>query len=108
MATLNTKSFANLVQTFAAGVQARSTDLIDFSTGSILRAVDEADSGNALWLEALIIQVLAVTRAITSAGVDLDSFVAQFMPIVAGTITKILPYGTPRLQATFATGQVTF
>jgi uncharacterized phage protein gp47/JayE len=93
MATLNTKSFSQLVQGFSAGVQARSPDLVDFSVGSILRAVAEADAANALWLQALIVQVLAVTRAQTSSGPDLDTFVGQF--------------GLSRLGATFATGLVT-
>lgn len=94
MASLNTKNFSQLTQAFAAGVQSRSTDLIDFSVGSILLAVAEADSAQALWLQALIIQTLAVTRAQTSQGTDLDTFVNQF--------------GVTRLGSSFATGLVTF
>ncbi|RFB80027.1 baseplate J/gp47 family protein [Methylovirgula sp. 4M-Z18] len=94
MANLTTQSFSQLVQNFAAAVQARSSDLIDFSQGAILRAVAEADAANALWLQALIVQVLGVTRAQTSNGSDLDSFVQQF--------------GLTRLGAASATGQVIF
>lgn len=109
MAILNTKSFAQLVQGFAAAMQARvSSVIVSFSTGSIWRAANEADAGNALWLQALIAQVLAVTRATSSNGIDLDTWCVQFMPALPNTISATLPNGTPRLQATFGTTQVTF
>ena len=94
MASLNTQSFTQIVQGFAAGVQSRATVLIDFSVGSILRSVAESFAAVALWLQALIVQVLAITRLSTSTGSDVDSFVADF--------------GLTRFGAIAATGLVTF
>lgn len=108
MAILNTLNFTALVQQFAAAVQARATDLQDFSEGSILLAINEADAGNGLWLQGLIIQVLGITRAMTSNNTDLDTFMVQFMPALHGTVSAALPNGTPRIQAVAATGVATF
>lgn len=94
MATLSTKGFTTLVRDFAAGVQSASTALIDFTIGSILRAVAEAHSAALLWLQGLVLQVLKVTRAATSTGTDLDTWVADF--------------GMSRIGATSSTGLVTF
>ena len=104
---LNTLNQTTLVENYASGVQALSTDLIDFSVGSISRAEAEADAGQALWLQALVVQLLLVTRAMSCTGVDLDTWCVQFMPAIAGTVSTTLPYGTPRLQAVASTGQVT-
>jgi uncharacterized phage protein gp47/JayE len=94
MADLQTKSFETLVSEQAAAVQGASSSLVDFSVGSILRAIVEAYAAVALWLQWLVLQVLAVTRASTSTGVDLDSWMAD--------------YGFVRLSAVPATGSVTF
>jgi uncharacterized phage protein gp47/JayE len=95
MTSLPTKDFATLTSEQAVAIQGGSSNsLVDLSTGSILRAVIEAYSAVALWLQALIIQVLGITRAATSTGSDLDSWMAD--------------YGVTRLAATFATGIVTF
>ena len=50
--------------------------------------------GVVLWLQGLILQLMATTRLGTSTGLDVDSFVADF--------------GLSRLAAVRATGQVTF
>lgn len=84
MATLPTKSFTALVQTIAAGVQGRAAALIDFSIGSTLRAIAESFSAVCLWLQAMVLQVLAASRLSTSTGSDVDSFIADF-----GIITRI-------------------
>jgi uncharacterized phage protein gp47/JayE len=47
-----------------------------------------------LWLQGLAVYILTLTRAATSSGADLDSWMAD--------------YGLIRLPATAATGQVTF
>lgn len=95
MATLETKDFDTLVEEQAAIVQGASTRvLVDFSVGSILRAVVEAYSAVGMWLQGLILTVLGLTRASTSAGSDLDSWMAD--------------YGVTRLPATAAHGTVTF
>jgi len=94
MANLNVQSFDQLVASQAAAIQGSASPLLDFSIGSILRAIAEGNAGVLLWLQGLIIQVLTTTRAATSAGADLDSWVAD--------------YGVSRLSAVPASGQVTF
>lgn len=95
MITLQTQTFDQLVQTEAAAVQASSGGaLIDFSVGSILRAVAEAVAMVALWLQGLILQLLTTTRAATASGDSLDSWMADF--------------GVTRLPAVAATGAVVF
>jgi hypothetical protein len=94
MSDLQTKSFTTIVQDYATAVQGYSSRLVDFTIGSVLRALSEAQAACVLWLQGMILQVLAKTRAATSNGADLDSFVADF--------------GLTRLPASFATGQETF
>lgn len=91
---LQLRDFAALVSQAAAAVQAGSRALIDLSVGSVLRAVLEANASIALWLQWLIVQVLGMTRAATSEGADLDSWMAD--------------YGMARLPAVAAAGQVRF
>jgi uncharacterized phage protein gp47/JayE len=91
---MQAKDFQTLVREQVAAIQGGSKVLVDLSVGSILRAVVEAYSAVALWLQWLILQLLAVTRAATSSGADLDSWVAD--------------YGLTRLPAAVASGQVTF
>ncbi len=78
----------------AASVQGAAQSLLDLTVGSVLRAILEANASIALWLQWLIVQVLATTRLATSLGADCDSFGADF--------------GFVRLAAVAATGQVTF
>lgn len=94
MATLTTYSFKQIVQNFTAAAQAACAQLLDFSVGSINLALGQAGAAVALWLQALALQVLALTRAATSQGSDLDSWFADFFFF--------------RLPAVAATGQVTF
>jgi len=94
MATLETKTFDDLVEQQATAVQAESTALVDFSTGSIPRAFAQAFAAIAMWLQALILQLLTTTRAATSTDADLDSWMAD--------------YGATRLDAVAASGGVTF
>lgn len=104
MATINTRTFTQLVQGQATAVQARAAGLVDFTVGSILRAVVEAVGGVAIWLQSLIIAMLALTRASTSTGADLDSWVADFGAAYPG-----VPENTfARLAAAPATGIATF
>ena len=78
----------------AAGVQGSSALLVDLSVGSVLRALLEACAATALWMQWLILQVLATTRASTSAGSDLDTWMADF--------------GLLRLAGAPSSGQVAF
>jgi uncharacterized phage protein gp47/JayE len=91
---LSLQNFATLVENMAASVQGAATSLLDLTVGSVLRAILEANASLALWLQWLIVQVLATTRLATSSGADCDSFGADF--------------GFYRLPAVAAVGFVTF
>lgn len=91
---LNTQTFTALVQNQVAAIQGSARSLVDLTVGSVLRAIVEANAATVLWLQGLILQLLATTRAATSSATDLDSWAAD--------------YGVSRLAAVAATGQVTF
>lgn len=92
---LNTQDFNTIVSNEIAAAQASSSQLLDFSQGSVLLALIQANaSAVALWLQALDVYILSLTRAATSTGADLDSWMADF--------------GFTRLPAMFASGNVTF
>ncbi len=90
---LSLQTFSSLVQNAAAAVQGAATQLLDLSVGSVLRAVLEANASLALWLQWLVLLVLNTTRAATSQGADLDSWMADFALVrlaaspAAGTVT---------------------
>lgn len=88
------KDFATLVSDMAAAVQGAASQLIDLTVGSVLRAVLEANASVALWMQWLILRVLQTTRAATSVGPDLDSWMADF--------------GLTRLAGVAAGGTVSF
>jgi len=88
------RNFSTLVEQTAAAVQGSAAQLLDFTTGSVLRAILEANASLALWLQWLILLVLQTTRLATSSGPDVDSFGADF--------------GMTRLAAVAAQGNVTF
>lgn len=88
------QDFPTIVGNAAAAVQGAARQLLDLSVGSTLRAVLEANASLALWLQWLIMLLLQTTRAATSIGPDLDSWVADF--------------GLLRLPALPAAGQVHF
>ena len=94
MPNITTKDFGTLVSDMVTAIQGAASVLVDLTVGSILRAVVEANAAVVLWLEGLILTLLAVTRAATSNGTDLDSWVGD--------------YGLTRLPALAATGNVTF
>ena len=84
---LSLQDFTALVQLQAAAVTNAARTLIDLSVGSVLRALVEANASVGLWMQWLIVEVLSTTRAATSNGADLDSWVADFglarLPAVA-------------------------
>jgi uncharacterized phage protein gp47/JayE len=94
MASIQTQDFVTLVRNQVTAIQGYAKVLVDLTVGSILRAVVEANAAVVIWLQSLILQVLAITRAATSSGADLDSWVADF--------------GVTRLAAVAATGTVAF
>jgi hypothetical protein len=71
-------TFSGLMEQMAAGLQGSSMQLIDLTVGSVLRAMLEASASVALWLQWLVLQVLTLTRAATSVGADLDSWMADY------------------------------
>jgi uncharacterized phage protein gp47/JayE len=91
---LNLKTFSQLVEDMGAALQSAASSLVDISVGSVVRAIFEANASVVLWLQWLVIQVLQTTRASTSNGPDLDSW--------------MLDFGLTRLPAVPATGIVTF
>jgi hypothetical protein len=107
MASLNTQSFTTGLQNFVAAVQGACKTLLDFTEGAVLLAVGEAMQGVVLWLQGLILQLLATTRLSTSVGDDVDTFCVDFMPALPGSVTAALPNGSPRLPAVSSTGAVT-
>ena len=88
------QDFTALVRVQAAAVAGAARTLLDVSVGNVLRAVLEANASVALWMQWLIMEVLSTTRAATSAGADLDSWVGDF--------------GLSRLGAVAAAGQARF
>ncbi len=88
------QTFTALVQQFAAAAQGAASALLDFTVGSISRALAEGCASIALWLQWTAIQILQMTRAATSVGSQLDSWMADF--------------SLTRLPAVAATGPVTF
>jgi uncharacterized phage protein gp47/JayE len=74
---LSLQTFTSLVQNMAAAVQSAATQLLDLTIGSTLRAILEANASVGLWMQWLILQVLQMTRAATSVGTDLDSWMAD-------------------------------
>lgn len=91
---LSTKTFIQLVQDQAAAVQSRSTQILDFTTGSVMRAFTESNAAVGMWLQAMALKILTMTRLATSQGVDVDSWVND--------------WGVFRLSATVASGSVTY
>ena len=92
--SMTTQDFVTLVRNQVTAIQGAAKVLVDLTVGSILRAIVEANAAVILWLQGLILQLLAITRAATSSGADLDSWVGDF--------------GVTRLAAVAASGQVAF
>lgn len=91
---LQSLDFATIVGNVGTAMQAKATARLTLTVGSVLRAIAEAFAAPILWLQGQIAYVATITRAATSTGDDLDSFVGDF--------------GLTRLAATYATGTATF
>jgi uncharacterized phage protein gp47/JayE len=94
MANLSTMNFTDIVRGTVTAIQAGSTQLLNLSVGSVLRAIIEAQAGVILWLQGLVAYVLTLTIFNTRIGADADSWGAQF--------------GFDRLSAVASSGDVTF
>lgn len=94
MASVTTRSLAQIVLSWTAAAQTACTQVLDFSIGSVNLALAQAGGAIGLWLQKIALQVLGQTRFATSYGPDADSWGAQFQ--------------FTRLPATQATGQASF
>ena len=107
---LQLQDFPTLLRNQAAAVSASCRTLIDVSVGSVLRAMLEANASVALWVQWLIVEVLATTRAATSNGADLDSWVGDFgltrLPAVAAIGSAVFSRATLGLTAIVPVGAV--
>jgi phage-related baseplate assembly protein len=105
---LSLRTFNTLVESMAAAVQASAAQLLDLTVGSTLRAVLEANASVCLWMQWLILQVLRTTRAATSTGADLDSWMGDLslarLPAVSATGTVTFSRITPTLAALVPVG----
>ena len=105
---LPVQTFSGLLEQMAASVQGSAAQLLDFSVGSVLRAMMEACGAVALWLQWLSLQVLSATRAATSQGPDLDTWMADFSltRLPGGQSSGIVTFAryTPGVAATIAVG----
>jgi uncharacterized phage protein gp47/JayE len=105
---LSLRTFSALVQNMAAAVQATATQLLDLTVGSTLRAVIEANASIALWMQWLILQVLRTTRAATSSGADLDTWMADLsltrLPSIPATGIVTFSRFSPTMSALISAG----
>lgn len=106
--TITTKSFTVLVRDIVTAIQGAATGLVDLTVGSVLRAVTEAHATVTLWLQGLILQLLATTRAATSNGDDLHSWMLDFgvtpLPAIAASGLVTFARFTPTAQAVVPVG----
>ena len=103
--TITVRSTAQIVRGYAAAVQSATNTAISFVLGSLELARANAVAGVTMWLQSLVMQVLALTRASTSTGTDLDSWMADF-----GLVTReaaVAALGTATLSRNTATQQAT-
>ena len=91
---LPTRDFTDIVRDMSAAITTSAGRLIDVSVGSVLRAIIEANAAIVLWVQWLVLLTLQTTRAATSTGTDLDSWMADF--------------SLSRLSAMAASGVATF
>ena len=105
---LSLRTFNTLVESMAAAVEASATQILDLTVGSTLRAILEANASVGLWMQWLILQVLRATRAATSTGADLDSWMADFtltrLPSVSATGSATFSRITPTMAALVPSG----
>ncbi|HEY7579411.1 MAG TPA: baseplate J/gp47 family protein [Acetobacteraceae bacterium] len=105
---LSLRTFNTLVQSMAAAVEASATQLLDLTVGSTLRAILEANASIGLWMQWLILQVLRTTRAATSVGADLDSWMADLtltrLPAASASGITTFSRFTPLLSAMIPAG----
>ena len=105
---LSFQNFGTLVANMCAQVQGACNTLLDFTAGSVVRSIQEASAAQALWLQALILQVLMACRLSTSTGAQVDSWFADYglvrEPAVASTGKWTVYRYVPSSAATLLVG----
>ncbi len=72
------KSFSEFLRDMATAVGSFSGRLINFSPGSVVRSLLEANASVGTWLQWQMLEVMRSTRAATSNADDLDSWMMDF------------------------------
>lgn len=108
---LSLQNFSTLVSNMTAAATGACSSLLDFTVGSVLRAMTESVASVALWLQWQALQVLSMTRLASSIGSDVDSFVGDFgmtrLAGVASTGSVLLSSLAPGTQSgTVAVGTI--
>jgi uncharacterized phage protein gp47/JayE len=107
---ISTKDFDTLVSETVANIQGYAKVLVDLTIGSILRSAVEATASVVMWLQGLVLAGVALTRAATSNGTDLDTWFAQFgfsrLPATAATTQETFSRFTPTNQALIPVGAI--
>jgi uncharacterized phage protein gp47/JayE len=75
--TVETQTYDELVSNQITAIQAQNGQ-IQFPVGSVELAIVQANAGLGLWMQAIVLQLLAQTRAASCVGTQLDSFFNQF------------------------------
>lgn len=75
---VTTKNFTTLVNEQKTAIQGKARLLIDTSIGSIILSIIESNAGVILWLQSLVLDILRRSRASTSTGEDLDSWMIDW------------------------------
>lgn len=75
---MNIKTFSTIVQDQLNAISGSLNKILDTAIGGVFVALAEANAGVVVWLESMVLQVLAWARASTSCGPALDSWMAQF------------------------------
>ena len=91
---LSLLTFTAAVQQFAASARAATTAALDFTVGSLFRALGEGHAAVVVWLQWLVVEAVRMSRLATSIGTEVDSWVGDF--------------GVTRLPAVGSTGALTF
>ncbi|MDR3736027.1 MAG: baseplate J/gp47 family protein [Acidobacteriaceae bacterium] len=94
---LSLQTLVTLVQNMAAAAQSAASTALDFTIGSVERALVEAVAGVQLWLQYLVLAVLQQAFLSSCTGSQVDAWFANNFPMFGG-----------RLLGTYATGSVTF
>jgi len=105
---LPTQDYTTIDDNMVTVTQGASTQPLTLTIGSVLRAIIQAVAGMMIWLQGMILQVQALTRAATSTGSDLDSWMADFdfvrLGAVAGSTTETFGRYTATNQAVIYVG----